>query len=294
MFGFDFVSKLFGYALGYLFDVTGNYGTAVILFTVAVCIISFPLAVKKYKNEIPNLRFEARVASLKEECGKDLRRFEERKEEIAKKEGVNQFAGCMNLSLIFTFVVFGGVYSTIQRPLTNVLHISEDSVSEATGMLSDEQRKQKGTDQLDVVRSLYELRPKLTMFSQEDINRIAKLRSGFDFFGINLLNSPKSSKFFEFLWIFPLMSFVFAFLGIFVSQKIRSIPDELQGISKYAVYIPALIPVWFVYRVFAAVGMYLVVSSFINIIQTWVLDKWFSPLKRIAKSEKRDFEAFII
>ncbi len=290
MFGFDFVSKFFGYALGYLFEITGNYGTAVILFTVAICIISFPLAVKKYKSEIPNLRFEARVASLKKECGKDLKCFEEKKEEIAKKEGFNQFAGCMNISLIFTFIIFGGVYSTIQRPLTNVLHISEDAVSEATGMLNDEQRKQKGTDQLDIVRSLDELRSKLTMFSQEEIDRIAKLRSGFDFFGINLLNSPKSSKFSDFLWVFPLMSFVFTLFGVFVSQKVRSTPDELQGMSKYAVYIPALIPVWFTYRVFAAVGIYLIMNSFINIIQTWVLEKWFSPLKKVAKNEKKDFE----
>lgn len=294
MFGFDFISKFFGYALGYLFEITENYGTAVILFTLAVCILSFPLSIKKYKSEVPNLRFEARVQALKKKCGKDMKRFEEEKEIIAKKEGFNQFAGCMNLSLLSTFIIFGGVYSTIQRPLTNVLHISEDSVSEATGMLSDEQRKQKGTDQLDIIRSLEELRPKLTMFSQEEIDRISKLRSGFDFFGMNLLNSPKSSTFSEFLWVFPLLSFIFTLLGAFVSQRVRPVPDEVQGFAKYAVYIPTLIPVWFTYRVFSAVGIYLIVNSLISVIQTLALDEWFNPLKKIAENEKKDFEEIIM
>ena len=99
------------------------------MFTLAVCILSFPLSIKKYKSEVPNLRFEARVQALKKKCGKDMKRFEEEKEIIAKKEGFNQFAGCMNLSLLSNLMIFVGVYYTKQRHITNVLHISEYSHS---------------------------------------------------------------------------------------------------------------------------------------------------------------------
>lgn len=291
MFGFDFISKFFGYALGYLFEITGNYGTAVILFTLIVCVLSFPLSVKKYCASSPNLRFEAKKEALKKQCGKDIRRFEHEQEELAKKEGVNPLAGCMNLSMIFTFIIFGGVYSTIQRPLSNVLHLSEDAVSEATGMLNDDQRKQKGTDQLDIVRSFDDLRPKLTMFSDEELNDISKLSSGFNFLGINLLNTPKSSNFSEMLWIFPFLSLIFSVIGTYVIQKnMGTTPDEQVGFAKYAIYLPSLLQVWFAYRVFAAVGICLIANSFFNIFQSMILEHFFSPFKKIAKQEQALFD----
>ena len=292
MFDF-FISKFFGYALGYLFDLTGNYGISVILFTIAINLISFPLAIKRYKTTLPNLKFEAKKNALKKQCGEDTKKFEEELTELTKKEGVNPFGGCMSISMLLTFVIFGGVYSTIQKPLVNVLHLSKDKVSEATGMLSDEQKAQKGTDQLDIVRSFNELRPKLDMFSEDELNRISKLSSGFELLGFNLLNSPKSSSFSTFMWILPFLSLVFSVLGAYINQSTNPMMEELEGFAKYTVYFFSLIQTWIVYKVFAAVGLYLVVSSVFNIIQSLFLEYFFSPYAKIAKKEREMFQDLI-
>lgn len=292
MFDF-FISKFFGYALGYLFDITGNYGIAVILFTILITLLSFPLAIKRYKTTLPNLKFEAKKNALKKQCGKDTNKFQDELAELSKKEGVNPMSGCMNISMILTFVIFGGVYSTIQKPLVNVLHLSNDKVSEAIGMLTEEQKAQKGTDQLDIVRSFSELRPKLTMFSEEELDRIGKLSSGFEFWGLNLLNSPKSSPFMSFMWMLPLLSLIFTSLSAYISQSMNPMMEELEGFAKYTIYFFSLFQTWIVYKVFAAVGLYLVVSSFFSIIQSLALEYFFSPYIKLAKKEREKFENLV-
>ena len=285
MFDF-FISKFFGYALGYFFDMTGNYGIAVILFTIVISVVLFPLSIKRYKTTLPNLKFEAKKNALKRQCGKDTNKFQDELAELSKKEGINPMSGCMNISMILTFVIFGGVYSTIQKPLVNVLHLSNDKVSEAAKILTEEQKAQKGTDQLDIVRSFKELRPKLTMFSEEELDRIGKLSSGFEFWGLNLLNSPKSSPFMSSIWILPFLSLIFVSLGTYINQLTNPMTEELEGAAKYIIYIVPLIQVWIVYKVFAAVGLYFVVSSVFNIVQSLSLEYFFSPYIKLAKKEK--------
>ena len=50
MFGFDIFSSAFGYALGLLFDLTANYGISIILFTLIINIIFFPMAIKRVRG----------------------------------------------------------------------------------------------------------------------------------------------------------------------------------------------------------------------------------------------------
>ena len=69
MFGFDIFSSAFGYALGFLFDLTANYGISIILFTLIVNIIFFPMAIKRVRGMSTNEKFEAKKEELKKRCG---------------------------------------------------------------------------------------------------------------------------------------------------------------------------------------------------------------------------------
>ena len=60
MFGFDMFSGYLGYILWYLFNFTGNYGTAVIIFTFIVNIITLPIVIKTNHKMGSNEKFEAK------------------------------------------------------------------------------------------------------------------------------------------------------------------------------------------------------------------------------------------
>ena len=191
LFIFDFISGVFGYILWFLFEITQNYGTATILFALVVNILTFPIVVKRIQNTASNEKFEAKKEKLKKRFGNDPQQFNKELLELSQKEGVNPFQGGGLFATLLTFVILGLIYSSVNHPLTNVLHLPKDKVSQAVEVLTDEQRKQKGSDQLDLVRSFDENKSKLTMFDNEELEKISKYSKGFSFLGLKKISSTK-------------------------------------------------------------------------------------------------------
>ena len=286
LFGFDIFSKYFGYILWYLFDLTKNYGVSVCIFALIISVLTFPIIVKRNRGITSNERFEAKKEDLRRKFGDDPKRFNKECMELAEKEQIAP-SGSSALSLLLTMVVFFLIYGTVQKPLTNVLHLPNDKVSQATSVLTEEQRRQKGSDQLDLVRSFPEVKDKLTMFSENELKRISKFSKGFNLFGINLLNIPKFASFGEMLWILPVLSFAFSALGVYISQKSSGVSNNITGIGKYLVYLVALFQAWIVSRVFAVLGVYLLVNSILATVQTLIIERFFSSYMVKAKKEKK-------
>ena len=289
LFIFDFISGVFGYILWFLFEITQNYGTATILFALVVNILTFPIVVKRIQNTASNEKFEAKKEKLKKRFGNDPQRFNKELLELSQKEGVNPFQGGGLFATLLTFVILGLIYSSVNHPLTNVLHLPKDKVSQAVEVLTDEQRKQKGSDQLDLVRSFDENKSKLTMFDNEELEKISKYSKGFSFLGLNLLNIPKFSKFDEFLWILPAFSFIFSIFGSYVMQKVSGMSDEIKGAGKIFSVLISLFQAWIVSRVFGAVGLYFIMSGVMSTAQMLVIERFFSPYLKKAKREKKLF-----
>lgn len=289
LFIFDFISGVFGYILWFLFEITQNYGTATILFALVVNILTFPIVVKRIQNTASNEKFEAKKEKLKKRFGNDPQRFNKELLELSQKEGVNPFQEGGLFATLLTFVMLGLVYSSVNHPLTNVLHLPKDKVSQAVEVLTDEQRRQKGSDQLDLVRSFDENKSKLTMFDNEELEKISKYSKGFSFLGLNLLNIPKFSKFSEFLWILPAFSFIFSIFGSYVMQKASGMSDEIKGAGKIFSVLISLFQAWIVSRVFGAVGLYFIMSGVMSTIQMLVVERFFSPYLKKAKKEKKLF-----
>ena len=292
MFGFDIFSKYFGYILWYLFDLTKNYGVAVCIFALIISVLTFPIIVKRNRGIAANERFEAKKEDLRRKFGNDPKRFNKECLDLAEKEQITP-SGSSTLSMILTMVVFFLIYATVQKPLTNVLHLPNDKVSQATSVLTDEQRKQKGSDQLDLIRSFPEVKDKLTMFSESEFKKISKFSQGFNLFGINLLNIPKFSSFGEMLWVLPVLSFLFSALGVYISQKVSGVSNNINGIGKYLVYLVAVFQAWIVSRVFAVLGVYLLINSILATIQSLIIERFFSSYMVKAKKEKRRIENLI-
>ena len=286
LFGIDIVSKSFGYILWYLFDLTRNYGVAVCLFALLVSILTFPLIVKRNRGVVSNERFEAKKEDLRKKCGNDRKRFNKECIELAEKEQINPMSGSGTLTMLVTMIMFFLIYSTVQKPLTNVLHLPNDKVSQATGVLTEEQKKQKGSDQLDLIRSFPDLKDKLTMFSDDELKKISKFSKGFNFVGINLLSIPKFSSFNEFLWVLPIMSFFVSALGTYIMQKTSGISSDI-GAGKYLVYIMSIFQAWIVSRVFAVLGIYLLINNILGTIQALIIERFFSSHMVKAKKEKK-------
>ena len=108
---FYFLTKQFFYAINWLFGVFGNFGLAVLGFTVIVKLIFFPLANKSYRSMAKMRLLAPKLQTLRERFGDDRMKLNQEMMTLYKAEKVNPAAGC--LPVLLQIPVFFALYKVL-------------------------------------------------------------------------------------------------------------------------------------------------------------------------------------
>ncbi len=108
---FYFLTKPFFYALSWLHGVVGNFGIAIIVFTVAVKAVFYPLANKSYKSMAKMRELTPKMQTLREQYSDDKQRLNQEMMALYKNEKVNPASGC--LPIIIQIPVFFALYKVL-------------------------------------------------------------------------------------------------------------------------------------------------------------------------------------
>jgi YidC/Oxa1 family membrane protein insertase len=108
---FYFLTKPFFYAINWLFGVFGNFGLAVLGFTVIVKLIFFPLANKSYRSMAKMRLLAPKLQTLRERFGDDRMKLNQEMMALYKAEQVNPAAGC--LPVLLQIPVFFALYKVL-------------------------------------------------------------------------------------------------------------------------------------------------------------------------------------
>ena len=93
------IAKLLFLGLQFLHNIVGNWGWAIILLTVLVKLILWPLSSKSYRSMAKMRVIAPEMQRMKEEFGEDRMRFSQEMMALYKREQVNPLAGCLPLLL---------------------------------------------------------------------------------------------------------------------------------------------------------------------------------------------------
>ena len=96
---FYFITKPMFLALDFFFHLVGNFGVAILLVTVLVKLLFFPLANKSYASMAKMKSVQPQLAALKERYPDDKVKQQQEMMEIYKKEKINPIAGCLPVAL---------------------------------------------------------------------------------------------------------------------------------------------------------------------------------------------------
>jgi len=108
---FHFITKPMFLALDFFFHLFGNFGVAILLVTVLVKILFFPLANKSYASMAKMKSVQPQLAALKERFPDDKVKQQQEMMEIYKKEKINPVAGC--LPVLLQIPVFFSLYKVL-------------------------------------------------------------------------------------------------------------------------------------------------------------------------------------
>ena len=108
---FYFLTKPIFYTLIYLNDHLGNFGLAILLLTVLIKIIFFPLANKSYKAMSKMKKLQPEMVKLRDQFGEDKVRLNQEMMALYKKEKASPASGC--LPMIIQIPVFFALYKVL-------------------------------------------------------------------------------------------------------------------------------------------------------------------------------------
>jgi len=108
---FYFITKPMFLALDFFYHLVGNFGLAILLVTVIVKLLFFPLANKSYASMAKMKSVQPQLQALKERYPDDKVKQQQEMMEIYKKEKINPIAGC--LPVVIQIPVFFSLYKVL-------------------------------------------------------------------------------------------------------------------------------------------------------------------------------------
>ena len=108
---FYFITKPFFQALNYLFKLTGNFGIAIILFTIFLRALVFPLANKSYKSFARLKQISPKIMELRDQYKDDKQQLQQELVKLYGREKVNPLAGCF--PILIQIPIFFSLYKVL-------------------------------------------------------------------------------------------------------------------------------------------------------------------------------------
>lgn len=288
---FNFFGSILGYLLWFLYTIFRNYGVAIVLFTLILKAVMFPMSVKQQRSMSAQTKLTGKQQELQKRYANNQQKYNEELMKLYEKEGVNPGSGC--LTTLIPFPIMLGIFYSVIMPLSNTLHIASEAVAKATDYIMKIPGIGSSSGmgmytELQIIRHFDVLKDNLTMFSQDDLARIEFFSQGFRFMGLDMLASPQESSFWTFLWMIPVLSLVLSFGFQFYTSKMNGAPQGAgKGCTKVMMYVFPLISVYWAFIMPAAVGMYNIISLLASFLQTIIMNKYFSNDQMASMAEAR-------
>lgn len=105
-----FMRPLFD-VLNWLFELTGNFGVAIICLTIIIRLIMFPIAQKQFKSFAAMRKVQPKLKALQEKYKNDRQKQQQAMLKLYQEEKINPAAGC--LPILLQIPIFYALYKVL-------------------------------------------------------------------------------------------------------------------------------------------------------------------------------------
>ena len=116
----DLIRVPFGWLLGFLYDLTSNYGVAMILFALIVQGVLTPINAKSKKSMMKMSRLQPQIQEIQRKYANDQQKQNEAMQQLQKEEGASMGMGGCLWSFVPLFILFP-LFTVIREPITYIL-----------------------------------------------------------------------------------------------------------------------------------------------------------------------------
>ena len=129
----NLITVPFGWLMGWLYQVTDNYGIAMILFAVCVQMALLPITAKSKKSMMKMSRIQPQMQEIQRRYADDQQKQSEAIQKLQQEEGVSMTGSCL-WSFIPMFILIP-LFTVIREPLTYILGCGAEMSTQIVDLL---------------------------------------------------------------------------------------------------------------------------------------------------------------
>ena len=301
----EIITWPFAKLMVWLYNLTGNYGVALIFFALAVNLIMTPFMAKSKKSMMRQTRLQPQIQELQKRHEGNPQKLNAEMQNLYREEGVNPMSGCL-WSLI-PFPILIALYSVVRQPLTRMMFVAKDFVT----VLQD-YFVEKGLYTVTSARASAYAEIELTKLTHANWSSVVTdladkldphlLDIDFRFLGLNLGDQPKWNFFVDTDWsnasvwlpalglfLIPFISAALSWLSMKVSTKMNPTtgqdPKAAASMNTMNMMMP-LMSIWICFIMPAAMGIYWIANSIFGMARDVVLTKKYLKQMEIEDAER--------
>ena len=109
------IAKPLGIFLMWIYDIVGSYGLSIIIFTVIVKLLLYPLYAMQMKSTAKMGLIQPKMKELQSRYANDKETLNIKVSQLYKEEGINPMGGC--LPMLVQMPIIFGLFALLRDPL---------------------------------------------------------------------------------------------------------------------------------------------------------------------------------
>ncbi len=122
----DYIMRFLGIILSFLQSLVGNYGITIILFTVLIKLVLFPLTLKQQRSTAHMQQIQPLLAEVQRKYANDKDKLNQETLKLYSKYNINPMSGCWPMLIQLPIII--ALYWVVRKPLTYVMGIGYNEV----------------------------------------------------------------------------------------------------------------------------------------------------------------------
>ena len=132
----DLIRVPFGWLLGQLYDLTHNYGFAMIIFALAVNLVLLPINAKSKKSMMKMSRLQPKIQEIQRKYANDQQKQNEAMQQLQKEEGASMGMGGCLWAFVPMLILFP-LFTVIREPITYILGESAEVATQIVATIKE-------------------------------------------------------------------------------------------------------------------------------------------------------------
>lgn len=302
----------FGWLLSILYDLTNNYGLAIMIFAVIVQLVLLPITAKSKKSMMKLSRLQPRIQEIQRKYADDTQKQNEAIQALQKEEGASMGCGGCLWSFVPMLILIP-LLTVVREPIVYLLGQSSDVAAQIVAIIKEANpglfSSNSYYDQVVAAQAIPQYAEAIKA-AIPGISADALAGIDFGFLGVNLGLIPQFNVFAsDWVWnwahiglfLIPVISAGSQVLQMFVSQKMNnSVITNEKGLqdkeaaeksqanqsAKMMMWMMPLVSLWIGFTVPAGLSLYWFVGGIVRMVEDALLTRHYRAVYDAEDAER--------